>query len=105
MTAEKQQSQRFVADLIKEDRVVVGGCFGSLKIGDVGEDAVPRSLAPEGVDRVVPRGLIEPTGGVVGNAMASPGLQGLHQRVLNNILDQVQTRDPKRPRQQTDEPA
>ena len=74
VAAKKQQSQRFVADLFDKHRIVAGGGLDSLLIRDPRQETRLNTLAAEQVDRLIPRGSIEPAGGVVGNPFPSPGL-------------------------------
>ena len=62
-------------------------------------------LPPPGVDREIAGGAVEPAGRVFGNAAPRPRFQGLHERGLHDVLDQVEPAHAERPGQHGDEPA
>ena len=65
-----------------------------------------RGFAPAaGVDREVAGGAVEPAGRVFGHAAPRPRFQGLHERGLHDVLDQVEPAHAERPGQHGDEPA
>ena len=63
------------------------------------------SLPPQRVDRQVAGGAVEPAGRVFRHAAPRPGFQGLHERGLNEVLDEVEPAHAERPSQHGDEPA
>jgi hypothetical protein len=63
------------------------------------------SLPPQRVDRQVAGGAAKPAGRVFRHAAPRPGFQGLHERGLNDVLDEGETAHAERPGQHGDEPA
>ena len=63
------------------------------------------SLPPQRVDRQVAGGAVKPAGRVFRHAAPSPGFQGLHERGLNDVLDEVEPAHAQRPGQHGAEPA
>ena len=104
VAADEEQAKRFVADLVGEMRFerrrfplgVFGQARQCLGVG---------SLPPQRVDRQVAGGAVEPAGRVFGHAAPRPGFQGLHERGLNDVLDEVEPAHAERPGQHGDEPA
>ena len=104
VAADEEQAKRLVADLVGEMRFerrrfplgVIGQARQCLGVG---------LLPPQRVDRQIAGGAVEPAGRVFGNAAPRPGFQGLHERGLHDVLDQVEPAHAERPGQHGDEPA
>ena len=64
-----------------------------------------RSLPPQRVDRQLAGGAVKPAGRVFRHAAPRPGFQGLHERGLDDVLDEVEPAHTERPSQHGDEPA
>ena len=104
MADDEEEAERFVADLVGEMRF--GRCRFPLGIlRQVRQCSGVGLLAPQGVDREVASGAIQPAGRVFGNAAPRPRFQSLHERGLHDVLDQVEPADAERPGQHGDEPA
>ncbi len=89
VTADEEQAQRLIADLVGEmhfgrHRVLLG------LIRQVRQCLGVGLLAPQRVDCEIAGGAVKPACRVFGNAAPRPGLQGLHERGLHDVLDQVE---------------
>ncbi len=68
--------------------------------GDLRGAVSKRRVPPDRIERAVARDLKEPGGGIFGHAVERPLLQRLEQRVLHDLLGEVQmrgTEDPGQP--------
>jgi hypothetical protein len=63
------------------------------------------SLPPQRVDRQVAGGAVKPADRVFRHAAPRPGFQSLHERGLNDVLDQGEAAHAERQGQHGDKPA
>jgi hypothetical protein len=104
MAADEEQAKRFVPDLVGEMRFerrrfslgIFGHARQCLGVG---------SFPPQRVDRQVAGGTVEPASRVFRHSAPGPGFQGLHERSLNDVLDEFKPANAERPGQHSAEPA
>ncbi len=105
MAADKEQAKRLIADLVSEMRFERRRRFSLVVRGQARQCLGVGSLPPQRVDRQVARGAVEPAGGVFRHTAPRPGFQGLNERGLNDVLDELELAHAERPGQQGTDPA
>lgn len=101
------------AELVVPDEVLAEGlphrrgqCPLPVEVArEVGGERAPRPLAADRVDRTVAGRREQPRRRVVRDPRLPPGLEGGHERRLDDVLRQLQVVRPEEPREDRDQPA